>query len=137
MPEIDLTVTVSVIIALCAIISPVITTIINNLHEEKMKKIEYRHTEKSNREEHEKSIYEGYVRSAGKCIYSQSPEDLKMFGEHSTLILYSNLDETVKRNIVELQKNIKHGDKEQNLNLLVKIAQQLNQSRINDTQEKR
>ena len=39
MPNIDLTVTVSVIIALCAIISPILTAIINNCHHTKIKNL--------------------------------------------------------------------------------------------------
>lgn len=38
--DLDLTVTISVIIALCAMISPILVAIINNHHQQKMKQIE-------------------------------------------------------------------------------------------------
>ena len=40
MPKVDLTVTISVIIAICAIISPIITTILNNRHLYKIRKLD-------------------------------------------------------------------------------------------------
>lgn len=40
MPKVDLTVTISVIIAICAIISPIITTLLNNHHICKMRKLD-------------------------------------------------------------------------------------------------
>ena len=46
MPEIDLTISISVILAVCAIISPIATTLINNRYQLKLKDLEYQQKEK-------------------------------------------------------------------------------------------
>lgn len=40
MPKVDLTVTISVILGCAAIISPILTSMINNLHNSKIKQLE-------------------------------------------------------------------------------------------------
>ena len=40
MPQIDLTVSISVILALVATVSPILTSIINNMHHTKIRKLE-------------------------------------------------------------------------------------------------
>ena len=52
--ELDLTVTVSVIIALCAIVSPILVAIINNRHQRKMKQLEIA-------KEHKMKAFETYL----------------------------------------------------------------------------
>lgn len=64
----DISITLSVIIAIVALISPIITTIINNSHQRKMKELEMKqqHYEKS--VSYQKGIFENYLRKAGRNI---------------------------------------------------------------------
>lgn len=80
--KIDLTVTISVIIALCAIVSPVLTTIINNCHQTKIKKLELKQQEYRNTIIHQRDFFENYLKHAGRCIYYADSEALKDYGEH-------------------------------------------------------
>lgn len=66
--KLDLTITISVILAICAIISPIITTYMNNKHQLKIKEIE------ANKDFKNKNVYyiidvlERYVKSIEKAI---------------------------------------------------------------------
>ena len=99
MPEVDLTVTISVIIALCAILSPIFTAIINNCHDTKLKKLEYEHLEREEERKHERELYEGYIRAAGSCIQYQGKEQKTNFGEHSSLLAYAVPDEEIRKRL--------------------------------------
>ncbi|MCM1286283.1 MAG: hypothetical protein NC213_08005 [Acetobacter sp.] len=67
----DLSITISAIIAVAAVISPILTAIINNAHQTKMKKLELKqeHYEKS--VTYQINIFENYLRKAGKHIGSK------------------------------------------------------------------
>lgn len=82
MPKIDLTVTVSIIIALCAIISPILTAIINNHHQLKLRKLELREKQYENTIVYQRSIFENYLRASGKCITHANPDALREYGEY-------------------------------------------------------
>ena len=56
-PQIDLTITISVIIALCAIITPLITTLLNNQHQLKIKKLELEQVRIENTVLYKRSIF--------------------------------------------------------------------------------
>ena len=68
MPKFDLTVTISVIIAICAIISPVLTTIINNRYQYKIHKLEAQQQKYENSTVYLQRIFEKYLETAGRCI---------------------------------------------------------------------
>lgn len=80
--KIDLTVTISVIIALCAIVSPVLTAIINNWHQTKIKQLELKQQEYKNTIIHQREFFENYLKHAGRCIYYADSDALKDYGEH-------------------------------------------------------
>lgn len=87
MPKIDLTITVTVVIAVCAIISPVITTLLNNRHLYKMKKLEMKlESEKSSRF-YKRGIYEEYLKAAGKCVADANSDRMAEYGEIYLLAL--------------------------------------------------
>lgn len=87
MPKLDLSFTITAIIAICALVSPIATTIINNCHQKSMRKLEYREQEKQRKIERQREIYEDYLRAAGACIQHANPESLLEFGRHSAQIL--------------------------------------------------
>ncbi len=82
MPNIDLTISISVIVALCAIISPILTTIINNRYQTKIKRIELSQQEYRDSAMHYRNVYENYLKHTGPCIYHADQEALKGYGEY-------------------------------------------------------
>lgn len=109
MPTLDLSFTITAIIAICALISPVATTLINNHHQKVMKKLEYEEQEKQRRAERKREIYEDYFRAVGACIQHTDSESLLEFGRHSAQFLcYAPYDLT--SHIQYIEKLIKAGD---------------------------
>lgn len=70
----DLTVTVSVIIALCAIISPIIVALINNRHQIRMKQLEIARSHKIN-------AFEIYLGCFEKCIKTKSNANINNYSD--------------------------------------------------------
>ena len=81
MPKIDLTITISVVIAICAIISPIITTLLNNRHLYKMRKLDMQLDEQKQSKFYKRGMYEQYLRTVGKCITYSSDNALREYGE--------------------------------------------------------
>ncbi len=82
MPEFDLTVSISVVLALCAIISPILTAIINNRHQTKIKRMELSQQEYRDTILYHRDVYENYLKHAGRCIYYADQDALKDYGEY-------------------------------------------------------
>ncbi len=73
MPEIDLTITISVIVALCAIISPIFTTIINNRHLLKLEESKQKQKLYENTTLHKREVFENYMMYAGHAFTMLTP----------------------------------------------------------------
>lgn len=82
MPKIDLTITISVIVALAAIISPILTAIINNRHQLKLKKIEASAKEYERSILYKRKILESYLKHAGNCIVHSNHDSLHKYGKY-------------------------------------------------------
>ena len=82
---------VAMVVSLCALVSPMLTAIFNNWHQQKMKQMEYDHQEREERVRREREIYEGYIRAAGAAVQSETLENLSEFGSHSALAMYLSL----------------------------------------------
>lgn len=80
--NLDLSWAITSVIAVCALVSPIITTMINNHHQKQMKILEYQDLEKQREEKRIFDIYEGFLQSAGSCIQCHSKESLEAFGAH-------------------------------------------------------
>lgn len=80
--NLDLSWAITSVIAVCALVSPIITTMINNRHQKQMKILEYQDLEKQREEKRISDIYEGFLQSAGSCIQCHSKESLEAFGAH-------------------------------------------------------
>lgn len=74
----------SVIIASCALLSPMLVAKENNKHQLELKKLEI--AEKH--QDHADEIIDGYFRSAGASLSIKSGENLTAFGEFSNLIYF-------------------------------------------------
>lgn len=86
-PTIDSTITISAIVAICAIISPVLTAIINNRHQFRIKKMELKQKEYEQSVLYKKNILESYLRHAGTCIVHSSHDSLRDYGQYYLLAL--------------------------------------------------
>lgn len=82
MPKFDLTISISVIVALCAILSPILTAIINNRHQIKIKRMELSQQEHRDTTLYLRNVYESYLKHAGRCIYYADQDALKDYGEY-------------------------------------------------------
>ena len=126
MPKVDLTVTVSVIIAICSIVSPILTAIINNCHDTKPKKLEYKHLEREEQRQHERDIFETYVRAAGACINLPSERNFQEFGAQSAAAMYAVPDDEIRHDMEELADSLWHESRESNQVRLTRIVRSLN-----------
>ena len=109
MPKIDLTVTISVIVALCAIVSPIATAIINNRYQLKLRKMDIYQKTLENTMLYKRSIFENYLKYAGRCIFHSDVNALKDYGEYYLLaLLYAPIElhtEMKKINVLMLEKH--------------------------------
>lgn len=87
MPKLDLTVTVSVIIALCAIISPLLTTFMNNRYQLKLRMMDAEKEHYQKTVIYQRRIFENYLRYSGKCITHANADALREYGEHYLVAL--------------------------------------------------
>lgn len=92
----DLSLTITSIIALCAIISPIITTALNNHHQSVMKKIEFYELAK-------RESLTNFINNF--TLYFQNPKDSKIKKEalssmHS-LLIYFTIDQPLQLLILE------------------------------------
>ena len=79
--KLDLTVTITAILGIAAIISPIATALINNRHQLKLKKLEYQQKEKESSFFYKRGIYEDYLKYAGKCIALPDHNSLQEYGK--------------------------------------------------------
>ena len=87
MPKIDLTITISVVIAVCAIISPMITTAMTHHHQAKLKKLELADTTYKNTVLYKRTIFENYLKYAGRCTSYSDDSAMQEYGECYLLAL--------------------------------------------------
>lgn len=74
--------TVTIVIAICAILSPILVAIINNWYHFKLKKLEVQQQRKKETTAFIQSVYEHYLQSAGRCITDCTSEAEQRYGEH-------------------------------------------------------
>ncbi len=119
MPEIDATLTFTVIIALAAIFSPIFVAIINNIYNFKIRKAEYAEhnvirayeREMSEYEANvikEKQLYYDYLSSCSSLIWHLSAENLTNYGKFYPLVLI-RLDDSLAKEVQDLNFSIMRG----------------------------
>ncbi len=88
--------TITIVIALAAIISPILVALINNAHHSKMERLSLAHQEKmkemdlqAKRKDESlkylRSIFENYLQSTSRCIANPTHDNLKLYGEHYSI----------------------------------------------------
>ncbi len=85
MPQIELTITISVILALAAIISPIFTTIINNRYQLKIRKLEVKQKEYEQSILYERNIFENYLRYLNDVFQNPTKESLSGYAQYYPL----------------------------------------------------
>lgn len=128
MPTIDLSITITAIIGIAAIVSPILTALLNNHHLKVMKRMELDYAARQREADHENEIFDGYIRAAGACIQKHAVESLLTFGEYSGLAKYY-VPKEIRNNMELLEKNIMTDDKAVNIDHFSKIIDQLSELR--------
>lgn len=73
-----------IIIALCALLSPMLVAKENNRHQLELRKLDYDERHRA----HSVKIVDGYFRAAGASLSIKSGDNLTNFGEYSNLIYF-------------------------------------------------
>lgn len=129
MPKVDLTISISVILALCAIVSPIFTAIINNMHQTKIKKMELKQQEYRDTIIHQRDFFENYLKHAGRCIYYADSDALKDYGEHYfSALMYAPDD--LKSDMIEANRLMLKDDWDNASILIEKLS-----TKIHDIQQ--
>ena len=107
MPKVDLTVTISVIIAICAIISPIVTTLLNNHHLYKMRKLDDAAQLRKDSYFYKRGVYEDYLRYTSQCLTNPSASTLNEYGKTYALALIYFPDE-LQEQLIAINEAINH-----------------------------
>lgn len=90
-------VTISVVLALCAILSPIIVAVINNLFQLRMKRLDRELDLAESHVLHQRTVFELYLRSAERCIANNpSPACVDQYRKHYLLALMYAPDDLQK-----------------------------------------
>lgn len=85
MPKLDISFTITAIVALVALISPIITTLLNNRHQLNIRKLELAQKHTENTVLYKRNIFENYVSALGKLNANPTPETLDEYGKYYSL----------------------------------------------------
>ena len=118
--KLDLTITVTAILAIAAVVSPIATAIINNRYQLKLKKIELHQKHLEDTSYYVRSIFENYLRYAGRCIYNADRNALKDYGEYYFLAL-TYAPDTLSYSLSQVNEFIYDGNFESATQLLEEI----------------
>ena len=105
MPSIDLTFTISAILGISAVIVPSITTLLNNHHLYKMRKLDDEAQLRKESYFYRRGIFEDYMRYTGQCISHATAESLENYGATYALALVYFPDELIEK-IVDINVDI-------------------------------
>ena len=101
----DLTITLTGLLALCAIVSPIITAVINNCHDTKLKKMEFKQKERENTILYQRKVFENFLSSAGSLLMQNRVEAFMEYGKwYAQTLLYA--PEDLKEDLYQLNNLI-------------------------------
>lgn len=103
MPKIDLTISITVIVAIAAIISPVITTLLNNHYQLKIKKMEMQQKQYEDTVLYRRQVIENYLQALSVIMQNFSRSNLEIYAKYYS-IAYLYLPDTIQ----EEMSNINH-----------------------------
>lgn len=123
--KLDLTITVTAILGIAAIISPIATAIINNLYQIKLKKLEMKQQKLEKTTYYIRSIFENYLRYVGRCIYNADREARKDYGEYYFLAL-SYAPESLSKSFIQINEAVYQDDYDVAIPLLEALKPEIN-----------
>ena len=123
----NLTAIVSVTVAIVALISPILTTLINNHHQTELKRMELKQQEYERTIIHQRDLYEKYFKCAGRCIYYSDPDALKDYGEYYlSALIHAPSD--LRGDMVTVNEYIENSDWSKALKALESLAPKIRSS---------
>lgn len=105
--KIELTFTITAIIALCSTISPILTAIVNNRYLRKIKELELRHEAYKESLFYKREIYEEYLRQASSLIATGAEDARLAYSKVYPLVLAYSPEETHSE-LIELNNQLMH-----------------------------
>lgn len=121
----DLTITITAILGIAAIVSPIATAIINNFYQIRLKKLEMQQQEREKTIYYIRSIFENYLRYAGRCIYNSDREAMKDYGEYYFLAL-TYAPESLSESFIEINNAIYQFNFDDAIPLLEELKPEIN-----------
>lgn len=109
MPKIDLTISITVIVAIAAIISPVLTTLLNNNHQLQLKRLELRQEEYNRTILYKREIFENFLKGLSQISQSATRESLDLYSEYYPLA-YMYLPPDLQKKLSELNPIVRERD---------------------------
>lgn len=83
----DFTVNLPIILTVIAVAAPILTALINNWHHTRMRKLELKEQRYKENVLLKRTIFENYLRYAGRCICVNKNASLEDYGEYYLLAL--------------------------------------------------
>lgn len=96
--SVDMTVTISVILGCAAVISPILVAIINNHHQYRLKKLEYRQKEREKSIKYKRRIYEDFLCSFNRVCQIPTKENLSDYSK-SYPLAYIYLPDYIQKDL--------------------------------------
>lgn len=84
---VDMTVTLSIIVAMCSIVAPVISSVLTNRYNLKLRRLDYAQKQMERQRYYDQTLYEEYLKSAGRCIGKSDFESMQKYKEAYYLLL--------------------------------------------------
>jgi hypothetical protein len=101
MPKLELSFTITAIVALMSLLSPIITTLLNNRHQLKIRKLELDQKQSENTVLYMRNIFENYVSALGKLPAYPTNEALAEYGKYYSLA-YMYLPENLQSDMSDI-----------------------------------
>ena len=115
---------VTIVIAVAAFASPVITTALNIWLQLHLKRMELRERSRRDAVERNRDIYERYLRSAGKCIKGNSWEDFAAYGDAFALA-YAYAPSPIRSSMLKLDNALASKSLSEATDLLPEVSIQI------------
>lgn len=123
MSNIDST-TVTIVIAVAAFVSPVITTALNIWLQLHLRKMDLQNRVRRDAVKNNCNIYERYLRHAGKCVKSASWDDMATYGDAFALA-YAYAPDHIRKTMLRLDHAISATKQSEADNLLPEVSAQV------------
>lgn len=101
MPKFDLTISITVIVSVAAIISPVLTALLNNHHQFKIRKLELKQEEYVRTVLYKRDIFENFLRGLGQISQNATDESLDLYSKYYPLA-YMYLPDDIRQTLSQL-----------------------------------